>query len=56
MAVAMMYLNIAASHSWDGLLALLRERVDADLPVPHVAHMDAFNNMDWRMLASIQPL
>lgn len=53
MAVVMMYLNIAAGHSWDGLLALLRERVDADLPIPNAAHRAAFDGMDWRLLASI---
>jgi hypothetical protein len=53
LAVAMMYLNTTAGHDWEGLLGLLRERVDVGLPVPHGAHKVAFGMIDWKLLARI---
>lgn len=52
--VAMMLLNITANHDWNGLLVLLKERVDTELPVPHEAHKIAFDNMNWELLASLR--
>ena len=53
LAVVLMYLNVSAGRGWDGLVDLLRERVDEDLPVPHEAHIEAFDEMDWKSLANI---
>lgn len=50
LAVAVMYMNVAAGHSWDGIMSLLAESVDTELPVPHEAHMAAFDKMDWQLL------
>lgn len=53
LAVAMMHMNLSAGRTWDGLLDVVRERVDVELPVPHVAHKAAFGKMNWRVLASV---
>ena len=55
-AVAMMYLSMESGQDWDELTAVLSERIDEDVPVPHGAHRTAFDNMDWRLLKSIQRL
>jgi len=53
LAVVMMYLNIGSEYGWDGLLELLRERVDVDLPVPHEAHRKMFDQIDWQLLDNL---
>ena len=52
LAVALMYLNVHPRRGWDDLLALVRERVDGELPVPHEAHRAAFDKLNWRVLVS----
>lgn len=53
MAVAAMYLNIGAGYNWKALITLLLERLDTDLPVPHEAHREAFDKMDWCTLQTL---
>lgn len=53
MAVGAIYLNAKAGLKWDELIALLRERVDGDLPSPHKAHREAFDRIDWKLLEKI---
>lgn len=52
MAVVLMYLGMVSGRKWDDLLDLLRERADIDLPIPHPAHKEAFDKIDWRLLMS----
>ena len=54
MAVALMYLDVVwGMHGWEWCLEILRERVDADLPVPHAAHRAVFERIDVRLLAGL---
>lgn len=54
MSVCLMYLNlVVAERGWDGWIELLSERVDGDLPVPHPAHRDMFNKLNWKLLAEV---
>ena len=53
LAVAILHMGMTTGHDWDGLLGILRERVDAVLPVPHAAHRAAFSKMNWRLLNSV---
>lgn len=47
-SVAIMYLALVANcRSWDDQVAVLRERIDSELPVPHPAHREAFDSIDW---------
>lgn len=53
MAVVIMYLNLHGFPGWGAAYDLLRERVDIDLPVPHDAHIAAFNKIDWKSVQDI---
>ena len=53
LAIAIMYLNTQSRHGWDGWLAILRERVDTELPELHEAHRAAFNKLNWRFLEGV---
>lgn len=53
LAVAIMCMNITAGHSWDGIMSLLSESVDVELPTPHEEHRTAFEKMDWDILREL---
>ena len=51
LAVALMCLNMTAGREWDDLMTLMGERVEGYLPVPHQAHRQAFEAMDFDLLS-----
>ncbi len=53
LAVVLMHLNLVGRNGWDGCVAILHERVDWTLPVPHAAHRAAFDRLNWRWLDSV---
>ena len=53
LAVAVMYLATTVKRSWGEWINLLRERVDADLPVVHQEHAVAMEKINWRLLADL---
>lgn len=53
LAVSVMYLEMFTPRGWDGWIDILQERVGIDLPVPHPAHREAFDRMNWRSMAKI---
>lgn len=59
LVVAIIYLNVVyrrdlpAPEVWDWWLGMLQERVDMGLPVPHPAHREAFDRIDWCALEKV---
>ncbi len=53
MVVCMMYLNALQRRGWGGILEMLSERVEIDLPVPSAIHRAAFDKVDWRTLGRL---
>jgi hypothetical protein len=53
LAVSLMWLHLTSGRGWDSWLAILCERVEGELPIPHEAHKEAFNRMNWRLLSSV---
>jgi len=53
LVVALMYLNTLIDKGWDNWVAQLQERIDIELPIPNIAHKNAFNKMNWRLLAQL---
>ncbi len=51
LAVALFYLNITGRRGWEEWLTLLRERHDK-VKEPHAAHKEAFNRINWRLMAA----
>lgn len=49
-AVAIMYMNSISRCGWDTCTSIMKERLDTDLPIPHVAHMFAFDRINWKSL------
>ena len=53
-AVAIMYLELCEStRGWNGWLELLCERVCIEVPIPHPAHREAFDKMNWRSMSKL---
>ena len=52
LAVSLMYLNLTARWGWDGWMKILSERVEGELPKSNQVHKDAFNKLNWRVLAT----
>lgn len=53
LVVSAMYINISLGYDWDGLMVILSERVDVELPTPHEAHRAVFKQMDWAILREV---
>lgn len=53
LAVLVMLLNLTVTCRWEQWFALLGERVEEQLPVPHDAHREAFDKMNWKALNKI---
>lgn len=53
LAVAVMYLQARSPRGWDSWMELLGERVDGVLPATHEAHREAFERMNWQLLAQL---
>lgn len=53
LAVAIMYLNVGARRGWDGWLEVLHERSESVLMLPHEAHREAFDRLNWKVLGEL---
>ncbi len=53
MAIAIMYMHLVSGRGWDGILTLIRERTDVEVPEPHKAHKEAFGKMNWLLLEGL---
>lgn len=53
LAVCVMYLETLSRIGWDNRITLLQERVNIELPKPHLAHKAAFEAMNWRVLSKL---
>lgn len=53
MAVVIMWMHAVSRTGWEHRMQLLEEQVDQELPRPHQAHRDAFNEINWKLLSSV---
>lgn len=52
LAVVLMYLHLVGKRGWDNQLEILRGRTGLDLVEPANVHREAFNKLQWRLLAA----
>lgn len=50
LAVALLYLNIVGRRGWGEWMKIIRER--HDIAEPHAVHREAFNRINWRLMAA----
>ena len=61
LAVVIMYRDVVAGHgwpgdwrpTWDGWYVRLCAETGVTLPVPHPAHRDAYDKLDWKLVSAI---
>lgn len=49
-AIVICYFNLVGRQSWDYWIKEIKDK--HEIPEVHVAHRDAFNKINWRLLAS----
>lgn len=51
LAVSLIYFNLVFGRGWDAWLLQLQNKIGISLPIPHEAHRQAYNKMNWRLLS-----